>query len=54
MVPCNNVCMWFVTHGDDIRLRFRDDISCLYGRCELSFMSFHRLLALVPNTVVSN
>ncbi len=35
--PCNNVCMWFVTDSD-IQMRFCGDMSCLYGRCELSFM----------------
>ncbi len=43
--------MWFVTKDNDILMRFRDEISCLRGRCELSFMRFHRLLSLVPNTV---
>jgi hypothetical protein len=44
-------CMWFVTKDSDILMRFRDEIACVCGRFELSFMRCHRLLALVPNTV---
>ncbi len=30
--------MWFATHDSDTLRIFRDDMSCLYGRCEVSCM----------------
>ncbi len=41
------ICMWFVTQDSDIQMRYRDDMSCLYGCSELFFMIVVRPLSRI-------